>query len=84
MADETTEITPDVTDSPENNVQISIEQICASIVKTLGSIEVSLEDLLTDYSSKSIAINQNEETKALTFTLVDAPVPENKEEAEAE
>lgn len=86
MADETTEVTPEVTDSPENNVQISIEQICAAIVKTLGSVEVSLEDLLTDYSSKSIAINQDEETKALTFTLADAPAPVEavEEETQAE
>lgn len=85
MADETTtEITTEVTDSPENNVQISIEQICAAIVKTLGSVEVSLEDLLTDYSSKSIAINQDEETKALTFSLADAPVPEEEAPAETE
>jgi hypothetical protein len=76
MADETTEVTPEVTEAPENNVQISIEQICAAIIKTLGSVEVPLEDLIADYSSKSIAVNQDEETKALTFTLTDAPVSE--------
>jgi hypothetical protein len=73
----TTEVTPDAT--PDTNVQISIEQICASIIKTLGSVEVSLEDLVTDYSNKSIAVNQNEETKALTFTLADAPAPVEEE-----
>jgi hypothetical protein len=86
MADKTTEVTTEVTteattEAPEGeNVQISIEQICAAIVSSLGSVEVQLETLLTDYSSKNIAINQNEETKALTFTLVDAPVPEIQEE----
>jgi hypothetical protein len=73
----TTEVTPDA--APDTNVQISIEQICASIIKTLGSVEVSLEDLVTDYSNKSIAVNQNEETKALTFTLADAPAPVEEE-----
>jgi len=73
----TTEVTPDA--APDTNVQISIEQICASIIKTLGSVEVSLEDLVTDYSNKSIAVNQNEETKALTFTLADAPAPIEEE-----
>lgn len=79
MADETTEVTTE-TQAPEGeNVQISLEQICASILKTLGSVEVSLQDLISDYSGKSIAVNQNEETKALTFTLVDIPVPAESE-----
>ena len=88
MADETTEVITETTtpaEAPEgDNVQISIEQICAAIVNTLGSVEIQLETLLTDYSTKSIAINQDEETKALTFTLVDAPVPEKQEEAKTE
>jgi hypothetical protein len=79
MADETTEVTTE-TQAPEGeNVQISLEQICASILKTLGSVEVSLQDLISDYSGKSIAVNQNEETKALTFTLADIPVPAESE-----
>jgi hypothetical protein len=69
-------------EATENNVQISIEQICAAIIKTLGSVEIALEDLVADYSSKSIAVNQDEETKALTFTLSDTPVPDSSEEAD--
>ena len=55
----------------DGNVQISVEQICASIIKTLGSVQVSVEDLLANYQDKSISVNQNEETKTLTFTLID-------------
>lgn len=75
---ETTEITPE-----SNNVNISIEQICAAILATVGSVEVKLEDLTTNYGDKSIAVNQDSETKSVTFTLVDAPAkPEVTEEAE--
>ena len=67
-----------------DNVQISIEQICASIIKTLGSVEVAFEDLIGDYSGKNIAVNQNEETKAIMFTLVDSPAPAEETQTETE
>ena len=75
------EVTETTADAPQDtNVQISIEQICAAIVALVGPIEVPLEALLTDYSQKSIAINQDDETKALTLTLVENPVEEEKAE----
>jgi hypothetical protein len=67
-----------------NNINISIEQICAAILNTVGAVEVSLEKLVTDYTSKSIAVNQDSETKSVTFTLVDAPAPVKVEEETAE
>jgi hypothetical protein len=70
--------------SQDENVNISIEQICAAIIHTIGSVEVQLENLLKDYSTKSIAVNQDEETKALTFTLTDAPVAQEEAPAESE
>ena len=51
---------PTMAGPEDNNVPISLEQICAAIVKTLGSVEVSLEDLLANYADHSIAVNQNE------------------------
>jgi hypothetical protein len=63
----------------DGNVQISVEQILASILTTLGSVEVSLENLIKDYSGKNIAVNQDETTKALTFTLADKPEEEQAE-----
>jgi hypothetical protein len=69
MTDETT--TDTVT--PDNNVQISVEQICAAILKTVGSVEVSLEDLVSNYGGKTIAIDQNPDTKAVTLALADLP-----------
>jgi hypothetical protein len=76
MTEETTS-----TQAPaENNVNISIEQICAAIINTISSVEVPLENLIKNYADKSIAINQDSETKAVTFTLVDAPTPQESEE----
>jgi hypothetical protein len=58
--------------APEgDNVQISVEQICAAIISTIGSVDVPVEKLLANYQDKSISVNQNEETKVLTFTLID-------------
>jgi hypothetical protein len=75
----------------DNNTPISIEQICAAIINKIGTIEIELADLITDYSKKSIAVNQDTETRAVTFTLIDTPeveetpateVPVNGEVAE--
>jgi hypothetical protein len=67
----------------DNNTPISIEQICAAIINKIGSIEIELADLVTDYSKKSIAVNQDTETKAVTFTLIDTPETETAQTAEA-
>jgi hypothetical protein len=65
----------------DNNIKISIEQIVAAILNKLGKIEMTPQDLLTDYSSKSIAVNQDPDTQMLTFELSDLPETqtENKE-----
>jgi len=77
MTDERT-VAPDATTdaSASNNVNISIEQICAAILNTVTSVEVPLDNLLANYGNKVIAINQDEETKAVTFTLADTPEPQ--------
>lgn len=62
-----------------NNVQISIEQICAAMLSTLGTVEVPLENLIKNYSDKSIAVNQDQDTKSVTFTLADNPIENIKE-----
>ena len=84
----TTEVTAEapVEQAPQN-INISIEQICAAILSTVGSVEVQLPALLANYEGQSIAINQNDETKAVTFSIADAPVAteapaENAQEAE--
>ena len=79
MTDETTDVTTDVAPeaAPVNNVNISIEQICAAILATVTSVEVPLANLLENYGGKVIAINQDETTKAVTFTLADAPEPQD-------
>jgi hypothetical protein len=55
----------------QNKVPIGVEQVCAAILSTVGEIVIPLENLLKDYSGKTIAVNQNEDTKELTFNLVD-------------
>lgn len=87
MTEETTTDTAvEATPEAPQNINISIEQICAAILATLGSVEVQLQDLLANYQGKSIAINQNEETKAVTFSIADVPVqvelPTETQEAE--
>lgn len=70
------ETTVDTQAAEGQNVNISIEQILAAILKTIDSSTVKLEDLLADYSNKQIAVNQNED-QSVTFKLADAPVAEN-------
>ena len=79
MTNETTNITPE-----SSNVNISVEQICAAILATVGVVEVKIEDLTKNYSDKNIAVNQDSETKAITFTLVDAPIEKEKTEESTE
>jgi len=71
------------TAQPDNNVQISVEQICAAILKTAGAIEVSLDDLVANYSGKTIAVDQNPDTKAVTFSLADTPVQQEEDKQES-
>jgi len=62
-----------------NNINISIEQIIAAILNKVGKMELTLQELLTDYSSKSIAVNQNPDTQMVTFEMADVPETENEE-----
>lgn len=66
----------------DENIQINIEQICAAILTQLESIEIPINVLLSDYSNKLIAVNQDDETKSLTFTLIDSESVENQAETE--
>lgn len=62
-----------MTNENPQNVNISVEQVCAAILATVGPVEVELSTIMGNYAGKSISVNQNEETKALTFSLADAP-----------
>ena len=53
-----------------NNIKISVEQICAAIITTVGELEVPLETLIKDYSNMNISVEQDEDTKAFIFKLV--------------
>ena len=55
----------------DNNINISLEQICAAILSSVGSVEVTLEKLTNSYESYSISVTQDEITKAVTFGLVE-------------
>ena len=54
-----------------NNIKISVEQICAAIITTVGELEVPLETLIKDYSNMNISVEQDEDTKAFIFKLVE-------------
>ena len=55
------------------NVTVSLELILASILKTVGTVNVPLENVLGAYDNKQIAINQNPETRELIISLIDTP-----------
>ena len=81
--EENNEVVAETTGAPaNNNVQISIEQICAAIISTLGSVDVPLQNLIANYSAKSISVNQDPETKTVTFGLVDNAVAEEEQKSE--
>ena len=61
------------TPQPGQGINISLEQVLASALKTLGKTTVSFEDLTSDYSKMTIAVTQNE-NQSVTFELV--PLPE--------
>jgi hypothetical protein len=67
-----------------NNFNISLEQLLAAIINDAGTITIGLEDLLKDFSGKTIAVTQNEETRAITFEIADAPAVEISVETETE
>lgn len=62
-----------MTEESKDQTNISIEQICAAILSTVGPTSVEIENLLKDYSDKKIAVTQDSETKAVTFEIVDTP-----------
>jgi hypothetical protein len=73
MTEETTQVENAQAENP--GVNITVEQILAAIVNTVGSVTVPIENLITNYGNKQIAVNQNED-KSVTFSLVDGPTAE--------
>lgn len=82
MTEETTDVSAEVTPA-QDNVQISIEQIAAAIIATQGTIVVPVANLLTNYSDKSISVNQDPDTKDLIFALADNPAVTTEDVVEA-
>jgi len=67
-----------------NGINITVEQILASVINTVGPVVVPLEKLIENYGNRSISVNQNED-KSVEFSLVDLPKQtEEQEEATAE
>ena len=71
------------TQTQGGGVNITVEQILAAVISHTGSVTLPIEQLITNYGNKSIAVNQNED-KSVTFSLVDAPVAEEAEETTEE
>lgn len=75
MTDETTPVDSETTaQAADPGIQISVEQILAAIL-SLGPSVVPLENLVANYGGKNIAVNQDPETKAVTFELADVTIP---------
>jgi hypothetical protein len=78
MSEETTtEVTQEaVEQAPENqNVNISVDQILAAILHTIGSVTIKVEDLVANYGAKTIKVEQFEDG-SVKFDLTDLPVQE--------
>jgi hypothetical protein len=83
MTDTTDTTTDASTSTPaDSGVNISVEQILAAIIKVTGDVNVPLETLVANYSSKTISVNQLED-KSVTFSLVDLPAEAEAQPAEA-
>lgn len=50
--------------------QIVAERILAAILLKMGPVQISVEDLIADYSNKQVAINQ-EDDEFVVFELVE-------------
>jgi hypothetical protein len=88
MTDETTQstvestITDAVESQPANDgVNISVEQILAAILNKVGPTNIALDDLVANYSTKTISVNQLED-RSVTFELVDISEVPTQESAE--
>ena len=82
MTDETTPVDAStVAPVADPGIQISVEQILASIL-SLGTVTVPLDNLVASYGGKNIAVNQDPDTKAVTFELADVVLDAAPAEAE--
>lgn len=66
----------------EQSINIGIEQILASILETLGEVIVPIDTILKNYGDFAVAVDQDLETKALTFKLTEKK-EDNNEDAQA-
>ena len=65
-----TENTEQSFESVEQNIEIGVEQILASILSTVGEVTVDINTILTNFGTYQVGVEQNEETKAITFKLL--------------
>ena len=66
----------------DQSINIGIEQILASILETLGEVVVPIDTILKNYGDFAVAVDQDLETKALTFKLTEKK-EDNNEDAQA-
>jgi len=63
----------------EQSINIGIEQILASILETLGEVVVPIDTILKNYGDFAVAVDQDLETKALTFKLTEKTEDKNED-----
>lgn len=57
---------------PEDMVQLDLNNLIAAIVHNLGIVAVPIDDVLADYSDKSLAVSFDDESRMLILDLVDS------------
>jgi hypothetical protein len=62
-----------MTDEQTKNIPIGIEQLLAATLSTIGSVSIKFDDLIKDYSGKTISVDQNNETMEVKIELVNIP-----------
>ena len=66
-----TENTEQSFESVEQNVEIGVEQILASVLATIGEVTVDINTILTNFGTYQVGVEQDEETKDLIFKLIE-------------
>lgn len=54
-----------------NEVNLSVEQFLAAVLYKVGAVELSIAEVMQDYSQYAVAIDPSEETQGVKITLVD-------------
>lgn len=55
----------------EDTIQLNLNNVLAAIVKNLGTVQVPIDDVISTYENKSLAISFDEDSRMMIMSLVD-------------